>query len=217
MPSPLTTIGKVKPATRSRAVELADQFPSLTVMWGFNPGASEHGTGRALDLMAFQDTALGHDMADFLWAHRTRFDVTHLIWRQRIRSTVVNPGVWRRMKDRGNTTANHYDHVHVLFGKRAFTPNDTQAHHTDQTTSGSAPNPSAPPYPGVQLRRGSSGTDVTVVQTQLSARGWTIGVDGSFGPGTERVVRTFQKNKGLKVDGVVGPATWAALWDLPVT
>ena len=79
------------------------------------------------------------------------------------------------------------------------------------------PNPSAPPYPGVQLRRGSSGPDVTVVQTQLRARGWTIGVDGSFGPGTERVVRTFQKNKGLKVDGSIGPATWAALWDLPVT
>jgi hypothetical protein len=212
MSSPLDTIGSVRPATRSRAVELADQFPALSVMWGFNPGPNEHGTGRALDLMAFSNTGLGNDMADFLWEHRVRFDVTHLIWRQRIRSTVVKPGVWRAMKDRGTTTANHMDHVHVLFGKQDFPTDDAQgdsSHDAQQATP--------PPYPGVQLRRRSSGTHVTVVQTQLRARGWTIEVDGSFGPGTERVVRTFQKHKGLKVDGVVGPATWAALWELPVT
>lgn len=212
MPSPLATIGKVKPATRSRAVEIADEFPALTVMWGFNPGPNEHGTGRALDLMAFHDTGLGHDMADFLWGHRVRLDVTHLIWRQRIRSTVVRPGVWRRMKDRGNSTANHMDHVHVLFGTRAFAADDATTDSTLSTLTSSAP-----PYPGVQLRRGSKGAHVREVQSQLTTRGWTITVDGSFGPGTERVVRTFQKNKGLKVDGVVGPATWTALWDLPVT
>lgn len=83
-----------------------------------------------------------------------------------------------------------------------------------------APRPPAPPvptYPGRQLRRGDTGAQVRTVQTRLRARGWSIAVDGSFGPAMERTVRQFQTNKKLRVDGIVGPATWAALWALPVT
>ena len=36
-------------------------------------------------------------------------------------------------------------------------------------------------------------------------------IDGVFGKKTDIAVREFQKNHGLKVDGKVGPATWAAL------
>ena len=38
-------------------------------------------------------------------------------------------------------------------------------------------------------------------------------MDGIFGPKTEAAVKSFQRGKGLTVDGIVGPRTWAALPD----
>ena len=62
------------------------------------------------------------------------------------------------------------------------------------------------------LRRGSSGTAVVALQLRLEELGFDPGgVDGSFGPGTERAVRAFQDVKGLTADGVVGDTTAAAL------
>lgn len=56
-------------------------------------------------------------------------------------------------------------------------------------------------------------------QQRMLDRGWSgIGkADGRFGPATEKVVRQFQKSKGLGVDGKIGPGTWAAAWTEPVT
>jgi len=54
-------------------------------------------------------------------------------------------------------------------------------------------------------------------QQQMRNRGWTIGVDGLYGPETAGVVKSFQKEKGLSVDGLIGPKTWAAAWTAPVT
>ena len=58
-------------------------------------------------------------------------------------------------------------------------------------------------------------------QQRMIDRGWTEllsagGADGRFGKTTEKVVRQFQKAKGLPVDGKIGPATWAAAWTEPV-
>ncbi|MFC9941274.1 peptidoglycan recognition protein family protein [Nocardiopsis alba] len=54
-------------------------------------------------------------------------------------------------------------------------------------------------------------------QQRMRARGWTISVDGLYGPQTDGVARSFQREKGLKVDGKIGAATWRAAWESPVT
>src|SRR5204863_87578 len=62
------------------------------------------------------------------------------------------------------------------------------------------------------LQRGSSGPDVQALQQKLKDLGFDPnGVDGNFGPGTKAAVIAFQQSKGLQADGIVGPATVAAL------
>jgi chitosanase len=53
------------------------------------------------------------------------------------------------------------------------------------------------------------GEDVKRLQTALGFP--ESDVDGKFGNDTDKAVRAFQRNRGLKVDGKVGPATWSEL------
>jgi soluble lytic murein transglycosylase-like protein len=63
-----------------------------------------------------------------------------------------------------------------------------------------------------QLTRGAIGWDVSVTQFLLSWHGMAPPrVNGNFGPGTERAVVRVQRWAGLPADGIVGPATRAAL------
>lgn len=83
-----------------------------------------------------------------------------------------------------------------------------------------APAPAGPAFPGEYLRVTSPmihDRNVSTVQQRLAERHWTIDVDGWYGPDTARVVTAFQRDKGLTADGIVGPVTWAALWNTPVT
>jgi chitosanase len=55
------------------------------------------------------------------------------------------------------------------------------------------------------------GDDVRALQQALVNAGFPIIVDGIFGTGTDAAVKQFQQQKGLIVDGIVGPATRSAL------
>ena len=62
------------------------------------------------------------------------------------------------------------------------------------------------------LRKGDRGQDVKVLQQQLLDLGFDPnGVDGIFGPGTERALRAFQQSAGITVDGLAGGQTQAAI------
>ena len=59
---------------------------------------------------------------------------------------------------------------------------------------------------------GSRGEEVRKIQTKLKNWGYYTGqVDGIFGSQTLSAVKWFQRKNGLTVDGIVGPATLAAL------
>ena len=54
-------------------------------------------------------------------------------------------------------------------------------------------------------------SEVKRLQTALNQQGFSLIADGRFDRETETAVRRFQRQRGLQEDGVVGPATWAAL------
>jgi putative chitinase len=57
------------------------------------------------------------------------------------------------------------------------------------------------------LKVGSKGEDVKKLQEKLGT-----GADGSFGPGTEKLVKEWQSKNGLTPDGIIGDASWAKLF-----
>ena len=63
------------------------------------------------------------------------------------------------------------------------------------------------------LAVGSRGQDVRLLQEMLNQTGCSpkLQPDGAFGIKTDTAVRAFQRSKKLKVDGIVGPLTTAAL------
>jgi peptidoglycan hydrolase-like protein with peptidoglycan-binding domain/beta-N-acetylglucosaminidase len=84
--------------------------------------------------------------------------------------------------------------------------------HTPPSLS-SASKGTGPSYPGSPLRQGDRGTAVKQVQQRLHDLGYSVGtIDGVFGSKTSAGVKAFQREHHLTADGVVGPATWNALF-----
>jgi len=71
--------------------------------------------------------------------------------------------------------------------------------------------PDEPPI----LQEKDAGTDVSALQSLLNIP-W-LPITGFFDDTTDYAVRAFQCSQGLKVDGVVDHATWAALERLATT
>lgn len=90
------------------------------------------------------------------------------------------------------------------------TPLVTTTTSTTQTTTTTAAQPLSAPT--TTLKPGDTGAQVKVLQRALAHLGFSSGkVDGQYGPATETAVEGFQSGAGLTADGIVGPATLAAL------
>lgn len=62
------------------------------------------------------------------------------------------------------------------------------------------------------IREGDRSLEVTDIQARLRALGYNIDDDpGHFGPATTATVRTFQQDRHILVDGIVGPHTWGQI------
>lgn len=81
------------------------------------------------------------------------------------------------------------------------------------------PPPAVPPLhvDYFDVRHNSTCPDVRTWQAKMSQRGWRITIDGVYGSQSAGVCATFQQEKNLHVDGIVGPQTWQATWLAPVT
>jgi peptidoglycan hydrolase-like protein with peptidoglycan-binding domain len=86
-------------------------------------------------------------------------------------------------------------------------PTASLASGQSSTVPATNPEPATTTEHVIVLSSGSEGRQVQLLQKALGG----IKVDGIFGPETEAAVRSFQSSRGLTVDGVVGPLTSAAL------
>jgi peptidoglycan hydrolase-like protein with peptidoglycan-binding domain len=82
----------------------------------------------------------------------------------------------------------------------------------DEVAAGSAEMSVMPPAARPVLARGASGRAVATMQAALAAASETsLVADGEYGAQTAALVCLVQRWLDLKVDGIVGPATWQAL------
>ena len=72
------------------------------------------------------------------------------------------------------------------------------------------------PYPGNIITMGARGENVIRIQQRLMSLGYNVpgGADGQYGSGCREMVKKFQGDNGLEIDGDVGEYTWNTLFPL---
>lgn len=174
---------------------------------------------RAIDVML--SGTFTHDEADRLVAKM----VVDGPSRDRLYYVIWNHHIWRHSagwtKEDYDGRNPHTDHVH--FDGRASDDENSAGWPIVYAASGSGPTPSTPAPVREELKRGSTGPNVTWLQQFLRnvfpayrdsvsvQRGHLISVDGNFGLQTDAWVREFQHRTGLTEDGIVGPKTTSKL------
>ena len=110
--------GSVQPMAQAAADAVVSNVPGAggITIGGTRASAADpggHPSGLALDYMVLTDAGLGDAIVAYHIAHWDELGVEYIIWQQQMLSSPG--GSWSYMEDRGSTTANHYDHVHVNY------------------------------------------------------------------------------------------------------
>lgn len=111
-------LGDVQPQLRAMVDVLAPRF-GITTVGGYRPSAADpsgHPAGLAADFMVSMSAdgrAQGQRLAEYAQRNASSLGVDYIIWYQRIWSTTRSAEGWRPMEDRGGSTENHLDHVHI--------------------------------------------------------------------------------------------------------
>ncbi len=169
------------------------------------------GVVRAIDIT--NDPVNGPNLAaliqPLLRDKRTRY----VIFNKKIYNPSIQGGAARPY----NGVNAHQHHLHISVSEAAV-HYDNPANWNlaaDAPVQAPAPPKPAPASVTKTLKLGDSGIEVNRLQALLRDKGYTIQVDGGFGPKTEQIVKQYQKGIGLTPDGVVGPVTWSRLLAVP--
>ena len=102
---------------------LRAKFPQIKTVLGRRSASSgEHGKGRALDVMlpnwkSSKGKALGRQIANWARSKSGSMKVWYVIYNQRIWNVQRKNEGWRKMRNAGNATGNHRNHVHISIKK----------------------------------------------------------------------------------------------------
>ena len=121
--------------------------------------------------------------------------IKYIIWDRRICSGAGTPSAWMWRAYKGANP--HTKHLHLSV---VATP---ACDDTREWSIGQRRRPT--------ISYGNTGPDVELVQRFLGVVGPGQPGYGSFGKLTENAVIKYQRMKRLTADGIVGPATWAAM------
>jgi hypothetical protein len=112
--APCPTSSSIESGLTAEAVrvyrDVCAKFPQVSSYGGWR-GDGEHVDGKAIDIMISGET--GWQIAEYLRSKAGTFGLYDIIYSQKIWTQQRSSEGWRYMEDRGSTTANHYDHVHV--------------------------------------------------------------------------------------------------------
>ncbi|ERJ73665.1 LysM peptidoglycan-binding domain-containing protein [Streptococcus sobrinus] len=109
----------LKPSAANFANDVANKY-GTTDIYGVRQGDSgDHGSGNAVDVMTYDNTQLGQEVADYATSNMEANNISYVIYQQKFyapTNNIYGPAyTWNEMPDRGDATANHMDHVHVSF------------------------------------------------------------------------------------------------------
>lgn len=195
-------IGDAKHRSRS-----SDHNPWITITEG----------GKMVRIVSALD--ITHDPSDGLDSERlaealiaSRDDrIKYIISNRKIISGNDGPKPWQWRTYNGANPHNKHVHVSVEDERELF--DDASLWNISNLPKEKTDTPKKIDKP--LLKKGSKKVEeIKLLQRLLNKKGYSLKVDGDFGPNTDKAVRLFQQTNGLLPDGKVGPYTWEKLGDL---